>query len=367
MTGKYVKYLFTNDYRMRWAPIPRPVIRGSGIQPYPFDTKTFVDDYSHALEWFAAHNYDGILAWAMLRDVHGGVDSVRKLSRLARELGIRWVAGVGINCYGGIYYDGDNPFCINDWARKHPELVAIKADGSRWDVNAGDRSILCGSKPENLQWHLDGLTWLLNELPDLGGVTYETGDYGMCHCDECKKRAGQLLAYSFGDVSTVQPTLMAHVHKLRPDLVQIGTSYTNIPYYLSLNTDIVEKNVPDYAYYAWVMEGGVGHASNERDPQRSVLRERIPGTRPVTGKDIAFLAYNSHSCYDDDIITAERNRLASLLCHENGLKGVILKGELSDPANLINYITMDFFLENRGASLYDGLEYALAKLRSETR
>jgi hypothetical protein len=292
------------------------------------------------------------------------MEAVRELCGRADELGTRIIAGVGVNCYGGMYWEGDNPYSLEHWVRRHPELAAIGRDGSaiiRESSNGGG-SMLCPSRPENLKWYLEGLRYLLEEIP-LHGIWYETGDYGMCHCPECKRRPGQVEPYSYADLADVLPALMDHVHSQRDDVLQLGISYGTIPHYLSLDLGLVERHLPKHAWYVWMFEGGVGWACEEQDPWRSVVREPNSAVRAVTGRDIAFLQHGSHAAFDEGLIHVERIRTAYRMCREKGIRGLMVMGELAEPSNLINYMALDFFLRNPQADLLDCLEFALAQVR----
>ena len=65
-----------------------------------------------------------VVVYGMFRDSHGGVEAAQALCRYANERGVRILPGVAINAYGGIYREGDHPFNLATWLRKHPELSA---------------------------------------------------------------------------------------------------------------------------------------------------------------------------------------------------------------------------------------------------
>lgn len=364
MSVKFLKLVYAWDYRMRWAPIERPVERGMGGRSYPYGTETFLDDYTRAFAWLSRHGYDGVVIWGFLRDSHGGVQAAHELCHRADDYGIRVIAGVGVNCYAGIYWEGDNPYNINNRVKQHPEMAAVGAD-SKPVIRPpdGEGSMLCPSRSENLQWHLDGLSWLLEEVP-LHGIFYETGDYGMCHCPRCKSRPGQIPPYSYADWGDVLPSLMKHVHSLSSDVLQIGACYGTIPHYISLDLGLVEDNLPDYAWCSWSFEGGVGWASAEQDPWRSVVREPSDRVRSITGRDIGLLAYNSYAGYDEGLVYIERIRTACRMCRERDIHGLMMMGELSEPSNLMNYMALEFFLKNPQANIWDCLDYTLTWIRS---
>lgn len=218
--------------------------------------------------------------------------------------------------------------------------------------------MLCPSRPENLQWHLDGLSYLVEEVP-IHGIWYEMGDYGMCRCADCQDRPGHVQPYSYADVFDILPTLMDHVSTLRNDIMQIGLSYGTIPYYLSLGLEAVEKFLPKYAWYAWLFDGGPGWQVQEEDSWRSVIREPNDSVRAVTGRDIALLQYNCSAGFDDGLISIERIRTACRMCRDKGIPGLMMMGELAEPSNLINYMALDFFIRNPKADIWDCLNFVM--------
>ena len=67
----------------------------------------------------------GVTIYGFLRDNHGGVEAAQELCRYATERGVRILPGVGINAYGGIYWEGDHKYNLTTWLRQHPELRAV--------------------------------------------------------------------------------------------------------------------------------------------------------------------------------------------------------------------------------------------------
>ena len=43
---------------------------------------------------------------------------------------VKLLAGVGLNAYGGVYYEGDSPYSLERHLREHPELVARGEQGT---------------------------------------------------------------------------------------------------------------------------------------------------------------------------------------------------------------------------------------------
>ena len=115
----------------------------------------------------------GVIVWGFLRDAHGGVAAARDLCRYARDHGVAILPGAGLCAYGGYYYDGDHPFNLDTYLRKHPERASAASEETGGRVVAG---VLDPALEENRQWWRDGLEWML-ETFDIAGVNYEMGDF----------------------------------------------------------------------------------------------------------------------------------------------------------------------------------------------
>ena len=80
---------------------------------------------------------------------------------------MRILPGVAINAYGGVYWEGDHPFNLATWLRKHPELSARMERGVGFQIEDLDFPLNfprsdytvsgCPSRPENQQWMADGI------------------------------------------------------------------------------------------------------------------------------------------------------------------------------------------------------------------
>jgi hypothetical protein len=70
----------------------------------------FLEDYRRLVDFMSRHRLGGVTIYGFLRDNHGGVEAAQSLCRYARERGVRILPGVGINAYGGIYWEGDHRY-----------------------------------------------------------------------------------------------------------------------------------------------------------------------------------------------------------------------------------------------------------------
>ena len=82
-----------------------------------------------------------------VRGLHVAVDPARAvqpvqrfaelLGRLAAEAGVRSMAGIGLNAYGGVYYEGNSPHSLENHLQTDPHLYGLNPATSRrrasWD------------------------------------------------------------------------------------------------------------------------------------------------------------------------------------------------------------------------------------------
>lgn len=142
--------------------------------------ETFVEDYRRLTDLAAGLGVKGIVIWGFLRDAHGGVEFSKRVAEYAASKGVAIMPGVGTTHYGGVYYEGDHPYCIETFLTEHPDAYMIKEDGS---PRAGSA---CPSHPAFRAWMTEGLEWLFREFA-IGGVNFENGDLMVCHCPRCNE------------------------------------------------------------------------------------------------------------------------------------------------------------------------------------
>ncbi|MCK5801853.1 MAG: hypothetical protein KAI66_03425, partial [Lentisphaeria bacterium] len=123
------RLFWTWDHSTEWALNRRGAQTYGANNPYSRTTGTFIEDYTRLFTWCGQHGIDGVVVWGLLRDCHGGVDAACRLCDLARESGVRLLAGTGLNAYGGIYYEGDSRHSLIQHLESHPDLYAVDAEG----------------------------------------------------------------------------------------------------------------------------------------------------------------------------------------------------------------------------------------------
>ncbi len=222
-----VRVLWTWDHCTEWA-LNRPGAQTIGASnPYFRSAGDFVADYTRLLRWCGRHGIDAVVVWGLLRDRHGGLESARRLCAAAQEAGVRLLAGVGLNAYGGVYYEGDSPYSLNRHLERHPELYGLDAEGRPLRFTLGTFHMACPSRRENQEFAAESLRWLFRELP-LGGVQIEAGDTGVCQCARCRERrrfpAG---AMSWEDMALMYPLAAEAVRSVAPGAWVLCETYSH--------------------------------------------------------------------------------------------------------------------------------------------
>src|ERR1700753_762604 len=125
------RMFWTWDHSTEWA-LNRPGAHTMGAaNEYGRTTEAFLGDYTALFHWCSRHHVDAVVLWVLLRDSHGGLDCAKRLSDIAASQGVRLLCGVGLNCYGGVYYEGDSPISLERHLASHPDLIAIDEAGNR--------------------------------------------------------------------------------------------------------------------------------------------------------------------------------------------------------------------------------------------
>ena len=204
------RMFWTWDHSTEWA-LNRPGAQTMGASNhYGRSAEAFVQDYTNLLTWCGRHGVDAVVVWGLLRDCHGGVESVKRLCEVAARAGVRLLCGVGLNAYGGVYYEGGSPYGLENHLAKHPELYAVDASGNRMVFNfgiAGPRLShhACPSRRENREFAAESLQWLFRSAP-IGGAQIESGDTGVCQCKQCRdRRQHPSSGFSWEDMALMYP------------------------------------------------------------------------------------------------------------------------------------------------------------------
>jgi hypothetical protein len=226
------RIFWTWDHSTEWA-LNKPGAQTLGASNYyARQTDTFIQDYSALLEWCGRHHVDAVVVWGLLRDSHGGLDSAKKLCDVAQKHGVRLLCGVGLNAYGGVYYEGDSRYSLERHLTKHPELYGVDPGGNRMIRNFGVYGPklthhACPSRPENQEFAAESLRWLFKNLP-LGGVQIETGDTGVCRCARCQERRKHPVSgLSWEDMGLMYPLAAEAIRSVAPEAWILCETYSH--------------------------------------------------------------------------------------------------------------------------------------------
>ena len=165
-------------------------------------------------------------------------------------------------------------------------------------------------------------------------MVLESGDHGLCHCEECRKSGRR---YGVEDMAALLPPMLEMVHVYDPQLWIMCSSYNAYKEYTE--TPPFVDTIPDYALITWpVAPKNFGLAVVDRPP---------------TAHNIAFIYYGiqannrHHRLYLRDI---------QYICEkaaEKGWQGVCIYGE--EPAYFVNnrlsYLELAEFAQHPEMSL----------------
>jgi len=226
------RIFWTWDHCTTWA-LNRPGGHDLGASnEYGRAPETFLADYTCLLRWCGQHGIDGVVVWGLLRDRHGGADAVHRLCEVARECDVMLLAGVGLNAYGGVYYEGASDYSLERHLQAHPELYGLRPNGDRMVFDFGTLGPhathhACPSRPENQAFTQESLRWLF-ETFDLAGVQMEAGDTGVCRCPQCEaRREHPVSGFSWDDMALMYPLAAAAVRSVREDACIIAETYSH--------------------------------------------------------------------------------------------------------------------------------------------
>ncbi len=241
------RMFWTWDHSTEWALNRQGAHTHGSCNEYGRSTEAFLLDYTSLLRWCGRHKIDAVVVWGLLRDGHGGLESAKRLCDVAAKENVRLLCGVGLNAYGGVYYEGNSPHNLERHLEKYPKLAAVDADGSLLNFSIdgngaktpitttgtpGPRGFYqaCPSRQENQDFIAESLAWLFKNLP-LGGVQMETGDTGICQCHLCRDRrqhsASTFEWLSWEDMGLMYPLATNAVRAVAPDAWVVCETYSH--------------------------------------------------------------------------------------------------------------------------------------------
>ena len=217
------RMFWTWDHSTNWylEQVGNQEIGASNVYTKP--RSGFVEDYKRLIDFMSTQRLNGLVIYGFLRDRHGGIEAAKEIARYGRQRGVRIIPGVGINSYGGIYWEGNHKYNLGTWLRDHPELRAQLDRELPFPINYFGE-LACPSKPANRTYHQEAIQWLCEEF-EIGGINFETGDYGVCQCPECTARRTDGDRWSTADSAELYPPLFDAARRANPDLWLIAEAY----------------------------------------------------------------------------------------------------------------------------------------------
>ncbi|BCJ68921.1 hypothetical protein [Polymorphospora rubra] len=272
--GLPLRTLWTWDHSTNWDERQLGQQEIGALNPYGKGADAFGEDYRRLVDFCSRERIGGIVVYGLLRDAHGGVDAARELCAYANARGVRIIAGIGVNAYGGIYFDGRHRFNLATHLRQRPELSAVLPPKVGFDIDEfGDLHFpaseymmaACPSHPDNLAWHRDAIDWLLDTV-GVGGINFETGDYGSCACGRCAARTGgERTSWSYEAMRAVYPTLLDTARRTGPAGVPlrhlVEVYWDNI---FDLDAQKPLADLPDDVAYQYCVNRGFWYDNRDR-------------------------------------------------------------------------------------------------------
>jgi len=219
------RMFWTWDHTTEWAlNLPGAHTMGAA-NDYSRTTEAFVEDYTKLFRWCGRQGVDAVVLWGLLRDSHGGLETAKRLCEIASNHGVRLLCGVGLNAYGGVYYEGSSPYSLERHLASRPELVALDQSGNK--MCKPHLYVACPSRRENQEFASESLHWLFKNLP-LGGVQVETGDYAVCHCSLCwERRKHPSSTFSWEDMALMYPIAAEAIRSVSQEAWIVCETYSH--------------------------------------------------------------------------------------------------------------------------------------------
>lgn len=362
-----IKYRFfwTWDHSTNWCLTVSGRQNCGVANSYAKDPKVFVKDYKRAIDWCADHKMTAMGSVGFLRDAHGGVDSAREICAYAQERGVKMYIIAGLFSYGGIYYEGNSQWSLDQFFKKNPDCIGINAQGERmiWkqpSVKFGYNYITTGC-PSDLklnQYILDSLDWLFKTLPELGGIQMETGDVGICMCERCRERrmaAGmsENASESFNDMARIYAKAANVVWNRNPNALVICESYHHFldeecQKFFNTETpspelkDLLE--LPEKTCWQWKCDRRLASGEWKGESLPGCLKKFNHVMRAHSGTQW----WGGRHTLAVDLI-----RKQCLLSYKSGLNGVSIFGEGAPYHTNVefNYLALEYFADHPEAGL----------------
>ena len=353
------RIVWTWDGHCNWAPTVEATMAlyvnenpAVGSMAVPYTPEGFRTHFTQAIDYLSDHKLNGLIVWGFLRDDHGGVEMGREISRYARQNNVRIMPGVcSQGGYSGFIFSKTNQFNLEVWCQQHPELQARNEKG---EFVTG---MIDPSKPENQQWLRDGAEWLFSNLPDIGGINLENGDFMSCYCDECRAERARPEndPNCFWDMMTSQKPILEVARHRRPDGWMTFATYVGFTEATARNIGKTSVYPPkfvnqtlDNAICQWTLTGMTTPATwpAEVRPPASLFQDQIGLLHhgSLWGSPVdAARWWAAPGAWADEYST-----LLPFVCGriaQAKLGGLVITGQNGNqfPAHELNYVALEYF------------------------
>jgi hypothetical protein len=365
--GFTYRTFYTWDHSTNWD-LTQPGARVSGCaNPYEKPPEAFIEDYTRLINYMSELGLNHLIIWGALRDSHGGADALRKLIEYGRANDVRVAPGVGINCYGGVYYEGDHEFSLINLLQKHPELSALDEEGN--PIRRRNNLRFCIACPRNEKvrdWTLRAIRWLMEELnPD--AIHFETGDYGVCHCEFCRAAGTRGMRTSDDDLAEVLPPVIAEVRRNKADCRLSYNHYTGYTRAMMENKPAFVNSIPDDVICKWGVSWMLAPELAPSPGSRWDKTEPMdPEIKPPTATNMAHIHFGTGwwNCSRRGTLEITRFFRSIPLIKKVGFQGICTHGEESalNPSAELNYHVYAALAENAQASPEDIAKRSVGEL-----
>ena len=362
---------YTWDHSTNWDLTQPGARRGGCHETYDKPPEAFVEDYRRLLDTMAEIGMNHLIIWGALRDSHGGADALRRAIELGRERGVLVAPGVGVGCYGGVYYDGEHEFSLVRLLRDRPELAAVDREGRpRLGDGHPRRSVACLRNAEAWDWTMRSIAWLM-ECVEPPAVHFETGDYGVCACERCLAAGRRDARTSDDDLAELLPPLVEEIHGRAPDCLISYNHYTGYTRAMAEHPPAFVRTIPAEVVCKWGVSWMLEPDCGPDDPATwGEVEPMTPEVRPPTSANMAHLHFATGwwGCSKRGTLEIARFFRAFPLLREVGFLGVCTHGEESalDPASELNYHVFAALAHNAHATPEDISQRSVGALYGDT-
>jgi hypothetical protein len=333
---------YTWDHSTNWD-LAQPGARLRGChEPYEKPPEAFIEDYTRLIDYMSGLGLNHLILWGALRDAHGGVSALRRLIEHGEANGVRVAPGVGVACYGGVYYEGDHEYSLVNLLRLRPDLAAVDGDGQPLVDRANPRrSVACPRNDEVVAWTLSSIRWLMTEVGP-PAIHFETGDYGVCCCEACGAAGAREGRTSDDDMAELLPPIIAEVRSHATDCWLSYNHYTGYTRQMASDRPAFAQRIPDDVICKW---GVSWMLAPELAPSPATgwggVEPMDPEVRPPTATNMAHLHFGTGwwNCSPRGTLEVGRFSRAIPLVRRVGFQGICTHGEEScqNPASELNY------------------------------